>query len=1073
MASDHHSASQRGTAPRYRNISGRPLNRRAVLKAAAGLSATLAAGTAATVAPVRQPVATAQEADGVRAREWVESEQLGVSGVDEGDGWVSFEAEFPFWAVGVGWDAEVGSWPVVELQVSPDGVTYEDIVNLTMRDDGGPSPKDGRVYSDLYFTNGETFIRYRTTDGERNLVDLDRFLITYIDPTDGPWDEDRPQMVMRTASITAQSEDTDVPPSIITRAQWGANENLRFEDGMEIWPPEYAPVEHAIVHHAAVNYGSDGYNAVRSIYYYHAVTQGWGDIGYNYVVDVKGNIFEGRVGGANVIGGHAYEYAVGSSGICVMGDFSYTDAPQAAKASLAYILAYVTRDLDTYATKTFHQRPDLPTICGHRDVVESECPGDYLYDDLPWLRDTVAATLDAGMLDTGNPGGIVPGDRVKVVTEDGGPLNIRQGAGMASSVIGSVENGSYLLVRKGPISDADYNWYEVTDDANTDNKDTSTIVGWVAADFLVVDPPELDLPPDAYAFGTNIQVSGSAYLRSKPSTSGSVIATASNGKWGFIMAGPVDANGYRWYQLRVEGISSDGWMATEGFIIAPVYNPDPKFAVGSQVEATASAAIRVRPGIVQTASGQAAVGERFVVSNAPIAVTDRTWYGVYSASSGGGWIEETQIKAASTSQPSTGGPVTAVNDTFRVTETLNMRSGAGTGNGLVATLPAGATGTVTGGPTSASGYTWWQVRTSYGSGWVVTNWIEKTGTAGSTPPPPTGKFKVNDTFRTSAAVNMRTGAGTNNSIITTLPTNANGTVIGGPKTASGYTWWNVRTSYGNGWVAEDFMVLTGTSTPTEPTPTPTEPAPTPPPSTGKFTTGDGYRVTEALNMRSGAGTSNGIVTTLPAGATGTVIGGPTNASGYTWWQLRTSGGTTGWAVQDWLAKTSSGTPNQPTPTPTEPTPTPAPSTGKFAINSSVRVTETLNMRSGAGTGNGLVATLPAGTTATVLEGPTSASGYTWWRIRTSGGTTGWVAQDWLAAVTASTPAFKSGDSFVVTETLNMRSGAGTGNGLVATLPAGTTGTVTGGPQSASGYTWWSVNTGRGSGWVAQDWIRKA
>ena len=49
-----------------------------------------------------------------------------------------------------------------------------------------------------------------------------------------------------------------------------------------------------------------------------------------------------------------------------------------------------------------------------RDVVESACPGDYLYDDLPWLRDTVAATLDAGELDTGNPGGIVPGDRVSL-----------------------------------------------------------------------------------------------------------------------------------------------------------------------------------------------------------------------------------------------------------------------------------------------------------------------------------------------------------------------------------------------------------------------------------------------------------------------------------------------------------------------------------------------------------------------------------------------------------------------------------------------------------------------------------
>ena len=69
---------------------------------------------------------------------------------------------------------------------------------------------------------------------------------------------------------------------------------------------------------------------------------------------------------------------------------------------------------------------------------------------------SLAATLDAGDLDTGNPGGIVPGDRVKVVTEDGGPLNVRAGAGAASSVIGSVPNGTYLLVRKGPIKDADY-----------------------------------------------------------------------------------------------------------------------------------------------------------------------------------------------------------------------------------------------------------------------------------------------------------------------------------------------------------------------------------------------------------------------------------------------------------------------------------------------------------------------------------------------------------------------------------------------------------------------------------------
>lgn len=1059
---------------RYRNVSGIPLNRRVVMKAAAGLSATIAAGGVASAAPDRPPTrpsAAAQEVDGTRARQWAEEAHLGVDAEQDADGWVTIQTDFPFWAVGVGWDAAVGSWPLVEVEVSIDGAFTGNTVNLVARDDGGPAPADGRVHSDLYFTNGENHIRYRVTDGARNLVTLDRFLVTYIDPTDGPWDDDRPQTMMRTASISSMNEDTVVPPSIITRAQWGANENWRFSGGREIWPREYQTVEHAIVHHAAVNYGYDGYNAVRSIYYYHCVTQGWGDIGYNYVVDVNGNIFEGRVGGANVVGGHAYDYAYGSSGICVMGDFSFSAAPYAAKAALAFILAYVTRDLDTYATKSFHQAVNLPTICGHRDVVASSCPGEFLYRDLPWLRDTVAATLDAGSLDTGNPGGIVPGDRVKVVTEDGGPLNVRSGAGLAGAVIGSVPNGTHLLVRKGPISDANHNWYEITDDADGDNVNTSTIVGWVAADYLVVDPPAPVIPDNAIAYGTNIQSINNFVLRSAPRLSSTVLASVATGTWGFVIIGPVSADGYTWYQVRFQGYG-DGWMARSGFQVATVSTPASKYEIDSTVIATTSSPIRVRPGIAQTATGQASAGERLIVSAAPVAVTGYVWYGVYSASAGGGWIRDDHIRADTASPPpGPGGPVTGVNDTFRVTESVNLRTGAGTSNGIVAVLPVGTTGTVIGGPSTASGYTWWQVRTSGGAtGWLVANWIVKTGSVDA-PPPPTGKFQVNDTFRTSSSVNLRTGAGTWNAIITTLPANATGTVIGGPTTASGYTWWNVRTAAGNGWMAEDFMVRTGTAVPTDPDPTPppTDPDPTPPP-VGKFTIGDGYRVTETLNVRTGAGTSNGIVTTLVAGSTGTVIGGPQSASGYTWWQIRTSGGTTGWAVENWLANTGASTPP---PTDPDPDSTPPPTTGKFAINATVRVTETLNMRSGPGTTNGIIATLPPGTTGTVLEGPSSASGYTWWRIRTSGGTTGWVVENWLVAATSSGGAFTAGDRFTVTETLNMRTGAGTSNSIVATLPAGSTGTITGGPQSASGYTWWNVTTSRGAGWVVQNWIRKS
>lgn len=67
----------------------------------------------------------------------------------------------------------------------------------------------------------------------------------------------------------------------------------------------------------------------------------------------------------------------------------------------------------------------------------------------------------------------------------------------------------------------------------------------------------------------------------------------------------------------------------------------------------------------------------------------------------------------------------AVGDRFRVTEELNLRKGAGTGHDIIAVLPASTTGTITGGPSSADGFTWWQVQTSLGEGWVAQNWIQR------------------------------------------------------------------------------------------------------------------------------------------------------------------------------------------------------------------------------------------------------------------------------------------------------------------------------------------------------------
>jgi len=120
--------------------------------------------------------------------------------------------------------------------------------------------------------------------------------------------------------------DTTMPP-VFSRAQWGADESLRT------WAPQYAPtIKAATVHHTADtnDYSADQVPAImRSIYRYHAVSLGWGDIGYNVIVDKFGRLWEGRYGGlaSIVIGAHAGGFNTGTFGVSMMGNYDLVDTP--------------------------------------------------------------------------------------------------------------------------------------------------------------------------------------------------------------------------------------------------------------------------------------------------------------------------------------------------------------------------------------------------------------------------------------------------------------------------------------------------------------------------------------------------------------------------------------------------------------------------------------------------------------------------------------------------------------------------------------------------------------------------
>ncbi|MEU9348264.1 N-acetylmuramoyl-L-alanine amidase [Streptomyces sp. NPDC048278] len=191
-------------------------------------------------------------------------------------------------------------------------------------------------------------------------------------------------------------------PRIVTRRGWGADESLR-EKGFVYT----GKIKAAFVHHTVSGNGyrcSDAPSVIRSIYRYHVVSMGWRDIGYNFLVDKCGTIYEGRAGGAAkaVRGAHTLGFNNNSMGIAVIGTFASHKPPAAALTALAKLTAW---KLGLFGAnpkgKTYlksgggnlypkGKNVRLNVISGHRDGYATECPGAKLYAKLGSARTSSA-----------------------------------------------------------------------------------------------------------------------------------------------------------------------------------------------------------------------------------------------------------------------------------------------------------------------------------------------------------------------------------------------------------------------------------------------------------------------------------------------------------------------------------------------------------------------------------------------------------------------------------------------------------------------------------------------------------
>ncbi len=230
--------------------------------------------------------------------------------------------------------------------------------------------------------------------------------VDLIDPGSSPADSDpRAGRPMQSAAAAAGQ------PLVYSRAQWGADENLR--NGT----PKYSStIKAGFVHHTA---GANSYSAaevpkiLRAIYAYHVKGNGWSDVGYNFLVDRFGRLWEGRYGGMDraVVGAHTGGFNVDTFAVSAIGEYGKAAAPPVMVDSIARLMAWKLaanfRDPNGTSVLTSlgggtskypaGRKVTFNNISGHRDAGNTSCPGTNLYAQLANIRALTTSYLGTAM----------------------------------------------------------------------------------------------------------------------------------------------------------------------------------------------------------------------------------------------------------------------------------------------------------------------------------------------------------------------------------------------------------------------------------------------------------------------------------------------------------------------------------------------------------------------------------------------------------------------------------------------------------------------------------------------------
>jgi N-acetylmuramoyl-L-alanine amidase-like protein len=358
----------------------------------------------------------------------------------------------------------------VEVRVRARGGGWSPWIPLAAHGDHAPDTGTGERASDPVWTGGSDEFQLRLARAPRRSLRVHLVAVPA-----SLRRRARPHSAPRARPAQAGGVQPGSPPPIIPRDAWGA----------AAVPPRSAPsygvVQAAFVHHTvtANEYGpQDSPAIVLGIAKYHRDTNGWNDIGYNFLVDQYGQVFEGRAGGVDqpVVGAHAQGYNAESTSVAQIGTFTAAGITPQAMTATAQLLGWKLSLHGVPVQGTVVLRSGggslnrfpagtpvtVNRICGHRDGDATSCPGDALYAQLPELR--TSATAFAGPI--APPPGQVTLAAGAAAVPYGSPaafagLVIRPGGGAAAGVPVSLQkrgsSGAWVTVARATAA-ADGSW---------------------------------------------------------------------------------------------------------------------------------------------------------------------------------------------------------------------------------------------------------------------------------------------------------------------------------------------------------------------------------------------------------------------------------------------------------------------------------------------------------------------------------------------------------------------------------------------------------------------------------------